>query len=226
MYPLGITSAYPGPPRPTIPLSRSVTEVITIPSHLAQEIGDPKFQPVLLRVKEQSGINYITISRRSDGTAESVIIDAPDAATGVLAKTLIETHIKQHQKLMAASAKLHEMQTNLFIVQGEMASSMSTEFHVRPDLLGFVIGKKGAKVRETEQITGVTSINIDGDTGKIIVHGPDAASVQQARDILEIEEEIHDLEPRHAEYYIRERDDSLSELNSSCFITISLYIIS
>lgn len=52
---------------------------------------------------------------------------------------------------------------------------------------------------------------MDGDTGRVTIHGPDGSSVQKAREILDIEDERHDLEERHADYYIRERDDSLSK---------------
>lgn len=96
----------------------------------------------------------MTVNRRADGTAENIIVDAPDTATALLAKNLIETHMKQMQKLNQASQKLHEIQNNLFMVQGEMASYMTAEFTVKPALVGYVIGKKGARIKETIESTG------------------------------------------------------------------------
>lgn len=32
--------------------------------------------------------------------------------------------------------------------------------------MGVIIGKKGARIRQIEQDTGVTSINVNGDTGQ------------------------------------------------------------
>lgn len=179
-----------------------------MPSNISSEVSDPKFQSILLRVKEQTGINFVSITRKPDSTAESIVIDAPDLSSANLAKNLIETHFKQHIKLMAASAKLHEMQTNLFLAQGEMASAMVIDFVVRPELIGYVIGKKGTRVKETQEATGVSSINIKSETGMITVFGPDPVSVQKARDMLDIDEARHPIQLRHVEFYLRERDDT------------------
>lgn len=58
------------------------------------------------------------------------------------------------------------MQENLFEVQGEVASGQRIELFVPVDLIGLIIGKKGARIQEVEQESGVTEINIDGDSGE------------------------------------------------------------
>jgi transcription antitermination factor NusA-like protein len=58
-----------------------------------------------------------------------------------------------------------QMQENLFEVQGEVASGQRIEFTVPIDLLGLIIGKKGSRIQEVEEETGVTDVHIDGETG-------------------------------------------------------------
>ena len=42
---------------------------------------------------------------------------------------------------------------------------------------------------------------------KITISGPNAASVQHARDLVELSEERHSIEPNHVRYFIMDRDD-------------------
>jgi transcription antitermination factor NusA-like protein len=39
------------------------------------------------------------------------------------------------------------------------------EFHVNPDLIGVIVGKKGARIKKIEEESGVSKINIDGRSG-------------------------------------------------------------
>jgi len=54
-------------------------------------------------------------------------------------------------------------------VQGEMAAGTRIEFKVSVELIGLIIGKKGVRVKEIQEDTGVTSIHIDGTTGSFIL---------------------------------------------------------
>jgi hypothetical protein len=95
------------------------------------------------------------------------------------------------------------MQENLFEVQGAVASGLRIEILVPRDLLGIIIGKKGARIQEVQRETGVSDIHIDGDsgegsqtrplgsfvTGKITISGPTPGVVQRARELLDIVEE-------------------------------------
>lgn len=90
--------------------------------------------------------------------------------------------------------------------------------------MGVIIGKKGTRIRQIEQDTGVTSINVNGDSGqgawahslpyycckvrlsvcpsagRITIAGPDSSSVQRAREMLELFEDSFELEPKHAQW--------------------------
>lgn len=66
---------------------------------------------------------------------------------------------------MAAESRLQRVQTDLFSAQGEMASGMIDDFTINPDLVGIAIGKKGARIKQVEKDTGVSSVNVDGKTG-------------------------------------------------------------
>ena len=123
---------------PVQPLTRTaVSEIVQVPSELASFAADPQFQQILLKVKEQSKINYITVNRNSERTAaESIMIDAPTSESALLARKLVEIHFKQHLKIQAAETRLQRVQTDLFSVQGEMASGMIVDFTIDPDLVG------------------------------------------------------------------------------------------
>lgn len=81
------------------------------------------------------------------------------------------------------------MQESLFEVQGAVASGQRIEFTVPRELVGIIIGKKGARIHEIQNETGVSDIHIDGETGKITINGPNPLSVQRARELIDIVEE-------------------------------------
>ena len=51
----------------------------------------------------------------------------------------MEIHFKQHLKIQAAETRLQRVQTDLFSVQGEMASGMIVDFTIDPDLVGNIM---------------------------------------------------------------------------------------
>ena len=73
---------------PMAPLTRTnVSEIVQVPAELAAFAADPQFQTILLKVKEQSKINFITLNRNADRTAaESIMIDAPSNESALLAR--------------------------------------------------------------------------------------------------------------------------------------------
>ena len=116
---------------------------------------------------------------------------------------------------MSDEAKLAKTQTELFSAQGEVASGMMVDFFVPIPVIGLVIGKGGARIKEIEKGTGVSSINVDGNTGKIMVVGPDAISVQNARELLELHEEEFPLSKGQADWLANDRyNNSLSDIRS------------
>jgi hypothetical protein len=46
-----------------------------------------------------------------------------------------------------------------------MASGMIVDFTIDPDLVGIAIGKKGARIKQVEKDSRVTSVNVDGKSG-------------------------------------------------------------
>ena len=48
-----------------------------------------------------------------------------------------------------------------------MASGMIVHFTINPDLVGIAIGKKGARIKQVEKDSGVTSVNVDGKSGNL-----------------------------------------------------------
>lgn len=144
----------------------NIQELVLVPPELAAFASDPQFQQILLKVKEQTMINFISLNRTSNDSVESIAIDAPSRESAQLARGLIETHFKLQSKLKAAETRLQKVQTDLFSAQGEIASGMMIEFTIDPELVGLALGKKGARIKQIEADTKVTSINVTGETGK------------------------------------------------------------
>lgn len=154
------------PPPPSSVFHRpSVSETVQIPPELSSFAADPKFQQILLRVKEQTLINFISLNRLSDDSVESVAIDSSTKEAAQLAKNLIETHLKLQLKVKAAETRLQRVQTDLFSTQGEIAAGQMVDFTIGADLIGLAIGKKGSRIKQIETETGVSSINVN-DNGK------------------------------------------------------------
>ncbi len=146
----------------------SVSERVQVPSELSAFAAEPKFQQILLRVKEQTNVNFISVNRVADNVVESVAIDAASKESADLAKNLIETHLKLQMKIKAAENRLQKVQTDLFSTQGEIAAGHVVECSVIPELIGLAIGKKGARIKQIESETGVSSINV-ADSGMLFL---------------------------------------------------------
>lgn len=145
----------------------NIQELVQVPPELASFASDPQFQQILLKVKEQTMINFISLNRSptAPDCVESISIDAPSRESAQLARGLIETHFKLQAKLKHAETRLQKVQTDLFSAQGEIASGMMIEFSIDPELVGLALGKKGARIKQIEHDTKVTSINVTGETG-------------------------------------------------------------
>lgn len=77
--------------------------------------------------QEQSKINFISVNRSSERSAESISITAPTDESALLARKLVEIHFKQHMKIMASESRLQRVQTDLFTAQ-------VTPSHIRIDI--------------------------------------------------------------------------------------------
>jgi len=196
--PMSASSVYPRP---------SVSDLVQIPAELSAFAAEPKFQQILLRVKEQTLVNFISLNRVLDGV-ESVVIDASTKEAAQLAKNLIETHLKLQLKVKAAENRLQRVQTDLFSTQGEIAAGQMVEFSIRTELIGLAIGKKGSRIKQIETETGVSSINVN-DNGHIMIYGPDSQSVQQAKEQLELVEESFTLQAVQADWLSDKMNSSI-----------------
>jgi hypothetical protein len=143
----------------------NIQELVQVPPDLAAMASEPSFQTTLLRVKEQTAINYVALNRGTNNEVESIQIDAPSRESAQLARGLIETHFRMSARLKNAESRLQKVQTDLFSVQGTVASGMMIEFSIDPELVGLALGKKGARIKQIEQETKVHAINVTGETG-------------------------------------------------------------
>lgn len=205
------------------PSATSISEIVTVPPDLSLFAGNPQFYSTLLKVKDQSGITTINVRRNvEDGTkAESIEIGAPTADSAMIARKLVETHFVNQIKLNAKSRNLQKVQTELFSVQGEMASGTVAEFNVDVDLVGLVIGAKGTRIKQVEAETG-TKANVEGKTGRIIVSGPDNVSVQKAKELLDLKEQRYPLKPEQMVFLSRyPYDGSLGDIRDQCGLLVA-----
>jgi hypothetical protein len=147
----------------------NIQELVQVPPDLAAMASEPSFQTTLLRVKEQTAINYVALNRGTNNEVESIQIDAPSRESAQLARGLIETHFRMSARLKNAESRLQKVQTDLFSVQGTVASGMMIEFSIDPELVGLALGKKGARIKQIEQETKVHAINVTGETGTALV---------------------------------------------------------
>jgi len=155
----------------------NVTEIVSVPQELSDFASATTFNEILLNVKKQTNINHIDRQMEAAGRCSGIVIAAPSTETATNARKLVETHFKNRIKIMSMEARLAKTQSDLFSAQGEMASGMMVDFTIPTTVIGLVIGKAGARIKQIEKETGVSSINVDGNTGKVMVVGPDARSV-------------------------------------------------
>jgi len=187
----------------------------------------------ILQVKEQSGAHRITPQHNDDGYI-IVLIDSATREKAVIARQLLDIHFKQQMKLSRAEKMYEQTQRTLSEVQGEMASGTRLEFNVPVDLLGLIIGKKGVRVQQIQRETNVTTINIDGETGtsigqwkrlvkaiflpigKICIVGPDNASSQRAKELLDLVETSVDVDADAADWLQRDPSNLGVEFKIRC----------
>ena len=152
------------------------------------------------------------------------MIDSPTKESALLARKLVEIHFKQQLRVREAESRLQKVQMDLFAAQGEMASGLMVEFNVNRDLVGCIIGKKGQRIKSIETQTGCTSINVDGDSGRIRVTGPDSNAVQRAREQLELVEHSFNLNQAQVDWYSKDyKNGSLGTFVARLCIIMSFY---
>ena len=116
---------------------------------------------LLLKVKEQTGINYFTVNQNPGDHSMELWIYAPTAERARMARLLVDVNFKQQLKLTQAEDHLKRIQNDLTSVQSELVSGIRVEFKASTDLIGLMIGKGGARIQEVLKATGVKSINVE-----------------------------------------------------------------
>mmetsp|Transcript_10848 Transcript_10848/g.20056 ORF Transcript_10848/g.20056 Transcript_10848/m.20056 type:complete len:636 (+) Transcript_10848:44-1951(+) len=188
-----IASSMPQQPADMYPVS----EVVPVPDALSAWATGGHIQAVLLKVKEQSGVGYLTID--TDGAGKvSVLVHASSSDSASLARLLIEIHLKEEVKFLSDKDRLDKMQSDLFEVQGEVAAGQRVEFYIPLPLIGLSIGKGGQRIKDVTNETGVNNISIDGKSGQVKISGPSPASVQAAKEQMDVREEQVELTKEEA----------------------------
>mgnify|MGYP003386238540 CR=1 FL=1 len=118
-----------------------------------------------MKIKEQSSVNAISIDRGTNKT--TIIIDSHIPENATQAKMLLVMKFKHQVKLQASEDKLKKIQNDLFTTQGSIASGHVVEFYVEQDVVGLIIGKKGARIKQTEVESGVQSIKVTDTDDKL-----------------------------------------------------------
>lgn len=206
-FPQGSNDIPLQPPQPQVDMYKQypqvdlIMEKVEIPDDMKEFALNPPFMQILLRVKEQTKVNCITMNKSEDGQdVESVSIEAPSPDSAQLARTLIETHFKSQRKIKSAEERLYKYQSDLFAAQGDIASGITVDFNVDKELIGLIIGKKGARIKQIETETGLSSIQVNSETGNIRIFGPNTVAVNRARELLELKEECFDLESHYLDW--------------------------
>ena len=95
-------------------------------------------------------------------------IYSPSPERARMARLLVDVNFKQQMKLNQAETHLKQMQSDLSNVQTEVVTGLRIEFRPPSNLIGLMIGKGGARIKEIIDTTGVKTINM-ADNGMIII---------------------------------------------------------
>ena len=86
---------------------------------------------------------------------------------GTQARQLLILKFKHQNKLQASEERLKRTQNDLFSTQGSIASGHVVEFNISQEVVGLIIGKKGARIRQVEEESGVQSIRVLDNDDKV-----------------------------------------------------------
>jgi len=97
----------------------------------------------------------------------------------------------------------------MYTIQGNIASGSVVEFEINPELIGLIIGKKGARIKEVEEKTG-TKIRIStpknpNERHHVSISGNDNVSVRKARELMEVSQESHPVDDDYMQVFLRDK---------------------
>eukprot|EP00903_Cladosiphon_okamuranus_P005653 g5618.t1 len=240
-----------------------------------------EFTKMLETVKRNSGaVSMDTRVVLGKGTGQGgrarmeklhVDIRASTPAQARVARALLSTHLKSRAELLRLERSRRSMESSLSAFEWEVAQGLRTQFATRPEWIGLLVGKGGARIRDVRKATGC-SVEIigggttgngggggggggrggvggrgfpssDGSSGgrggghdggrgstpkhllssavcKVVISGPDAESVEKAREQMELEEAWFPVDQHQAEVLGRLPRTKLVDLRQQSGCTV------
>ena len=114
---------------------------------------------------------------------------------------------QQQQQLATLKAQLQE-------AKQKVSSAVSLNFTVDEDLLGLVVGPKGANLMRARQVEGVFSVKIDGSEVQVLAATTEAG--EAARDLLEFLREPVPIQSHEASLLIGKGGKNIRDIQTKC----------
>uniref|UniRef100_A0A8D2MCF6 FMR1 autosomal homolog 1 n=1 Tax=Zonotrichia albicollis TaxID=44394 RepID=A0A8D2MCF6_ZONAL len=116
-------------------------------------------------------------------------VDVPEDLRDACAN---ENAHKDFKKAVGACRIFYHAETAQLIIlcTKQLAAAFHEEFVVREDLMGLAIGTHGSNIQQARKVPGVTTIELEEDTGTFRIYGETADAVKKARSYLEFVEDF------------------------------------
>jgi hypothetical protein len=176
LRPLNQSSAYLNGPQ-------IIKQEIPLPKDLRSGLDASHFQPIV-QSSQAIAINVQLEPKNTIaiiGSAASVKLST--ALLAIALKHLVDIH-KLQQRTQQHEASISSLKSKLH-------DSHMEEFRIKPELMGFVIGKKGANIKRAEEESGAISIRVDSDKGIVVIQAKTAEDAAKARKYLDYIEDSY-----------------------------------
>lgn len=144
-----------------------------------------------------------------------VIATDEDSAQRAIA--LLNFHVSHQMELADIRARNEALESDFEAARAEFREGKRVEFEIPHDMVGVVIGKKGANVNRVQEETGVDRIIVDSELSPPVVRirGASAAAVAHARRLLEYVVERVPLSRSQMAWVIGSGGDTLNSIKIS-----------